>query len=162
VTRARSRAWAYIASFALVWACGGTATDNTRSGAGGTGGPCKLNSDCPGTLVCGDKGLCVAECQASRDCPANQRCVLSAAGDGGSGSPVCQLIVETRCVYASDCTNPLVCAADFQCRNECRDDRDCVGGQVCAYGACAEPVEVGPDGTLIGATDAGTGPGKPR
>ena len=75
---------------------------------------------------------------------------------------MCQLTYEAVCHFNTDCQNPLVCAADNQCRTECAGDRDCVRGQVCVYGACAEPAEVNPDGTLKGVTDAGTGPGRPR
>jgi hypothetical protein len=172
--RGLSRVSVLLCAACLAWisACGGTATDTGRTGKASTGGagnggaptagPCRLNSECPSALVC-MSGLCRAECTESRDCPDGQRCVLSAEGDAAASTPtVCQLIVEARCVYNTDCQAPLVCAADLECRNECAGDRDCVGGQVCVYGVCAEPAEVNPDGTLKGATDAGTGPGKPR
>jgi hypothetical protein len=68
---------------------------------------------------------------------------------------VCQLMIEAVCHYNSDCKSPLVCAADFQCRNECLTDRDCMTGQKCVAGTCAEPSEINPDGTLKGAPDAG-------
>lgn len=35
-----------------------------------------------------------------------------------------------QCVFNSDCSYPLVCK-NALCRQECRDDRDCVHGQMC-------------------------------
>ena len=51
-------------------------------------------------------------------------------GDGGTSINVCQLPVESKCVYNSQCT-PLVCARDEMCRNECVTGADCVSPQVC-------------------------------
>src|SRR5205823_6662430 len=42
----------------------------------------------------------------------------------------------------SDCGKGQSCAVDGQCRDRCASDRDCVGGQRCAAGACADPVEL--------------------
>jgi hypothetical protein len=172
----------WVACLTVACACGGTAT--TRgSGSGGSGQAgtngtgsfwgqsaggaatttapmkCKLNSDCSSALVC-SFGLCHSECETTRDCPSPQRCVRNAA-DPGISVGVCQLRSETTCVYLSDCPDPLVCAADLQCRNECAGDRDCVTGQICASGVCAEPSEINPDGTLEGASDAGLAAGLP-
>ena len=74
---------------------------------------------------------------ANGDCPAPQLCVKSEAkGDAGSAADagtinVCQLPAELKCVYNSNCTSPLICARDQQCRNQCVMDVDCVSPQVC-------------------------------
>jgi sugar lactone lactonase YvrE len=109
---------------------------------------CTLNSDCNGGLVC-SFGLCHQECEVTTDCPAGQRCVQT------DDSNVCQLADEAQCHFKSDCQDPLVCAIDLQCRNECKKDEDCLKGQQCADGVCAEPAEVTEEGGLKGAVGAG-------
>lgn len=109
---------------------------------------CTLNSDCNGGLVC-SFGLCHQECQITTDCPAGQRCVKT------DDSNVCQLDDEAACHFKSDCQEPLVCAIDLQCRNQCQKDLDCLKGQQCADGVCAEPAEVTEDGGLKGAVGTG-------
>jgi len=113
--------------------------------------PCTLNSDCSADLVC-SFGLCHSQCKATMDCPAGQRCVSD------NDVNVCQLPVETTCNFNSDCKDPLVCAVDRQCRDQCKADRDCVTGQICAQtGVCAETSEVNSSGMLKGAVDGGSG-----
>ncbi|MES1184864.1 MAG: carboxypeptidase-like regulatory domain-containing protein, partial [Myxococcales bacterium] len=109
---------------------------------------CTLNSDCNGGLVC-SFGLCHQECEVTTDCPAGQRCVKT------DDSNVCQLDDEAACHFKSDCQEPLVCAIDLQCRNQCQKDLDCLKGQQCADGVCAEPAEVTEEGGLKGAVGAG-------
>lgn len=109
---------------------------------------CTLNSECNGGLVC-SFGLCHQECKTSDDCPASQRCVQT------DDSNVCQLDDEASCHFKSDCQEPLVCAIDLQCRNQCQKDLDCLKGQLCADGVCADPPEVNEDGGLKGAVGAG-------
>jgi hypothetical protein len=109
---------------------------------------CTLNSDCNGGLVC-SFGLCHQECEQTTDCPANQRCVKTDA------SNVCQLADESQCHFNTDCADPLVCAIDLQCRNQCNGKADCLEGQECADHVCAEPAEVADDGGLKGAVGAG-------
>jgi hypothetical protein len=166
----RARFLMYVIHLVLVSACGGTATDSSRTGVtkgdagSGDGAPpsakCELNSDCNSALICAF-GKCQVQCQNSRDCPAGQRCVISASEP--VRTPVCQLMVEAVCHYNSDCPEPLVCAVDLQCRNQCATDRDCIVGQRCVFGVCSDPPEINPDGTLKGATDAGAGkPGAPH
>jgi hypothetical protein len=131
---------------------------------------CKLNTDCEGSLVC-SFGLCHAQCENNKDCPAGQRCVIAQTetgdaggaegGAGGDERKVCQLPAEATCNFVSDCEYPLVCAVDRQCRNECQNERDCVSGQLCVHGVCADPSEVNEDGELVGAVDGRTGPGAP-
>ncbi|MBN1612155.1 MAG: hypothetical protein JW940_36325 [Polyangiaceae bacterium] len=111
---------------------------------------CVQNSDCEGSLVC-SFGHCHQQCETTKDCPSGGRCIEVAAGEY-----VCQLPSEKGCEYDSDCDDPLVCAADGECRNECQADRDCVTGQVCTTSkVCAEPGEVGADDDLLGAGGAG-------
>jgi len=114
---------------------------------------CTLNSDCSGGLVC-SFGLCHKECEASTDCPAGQRCVQS-KGD----SNVCQLSQEKQCDFNTDCSDPLICAIDRQCRNQCKGDKDCLMGQRCADEVCADPQEVNQDGGLKGAVGGAGGEG---
>jgi hypothetical protein len=92
---------------------------------------CALNSDCASGLIC-TFGLCHSACAVNPDCPPGELCVKSGSvGDGGVASiNVCQLPVESKCVYNSQCT-PLVCARDEMCRNECVTSADCVSPQVC-------------------------------
>ena len=131
----------------LLGACGGETSGPGGGGGGGastgkgtggtrnpdTGGPCKLNSDCDAPLVC-KFAVCHEQCAASVDCADKERCV---AVDGGH---VCQLVDESRCVYDSDCAEPLVCAVDLQCRTRCVANLDCVRGEVCATSkVCASP-----------------------
>ncbi len=113
---------------------------------------CTLNSDCNGGLVC-SFGLCHQECQETTDCPAAQRCVQS------EKSNVCQLTNEAQCHFNTDCANPLVCAIDLQCRNQCQGDADCLRGQKCADSVCAEPAEVTEGGGLKGAMTGAGGEG---
>jgi len=109
---------------------------------------CTLNSECNGGLVC-SFGLCHQECKTSDDCPSSQRCVQT------EDSNVCQLDEESACHFKSDCQEPLVCALDFQCRNQCQEALDCLKGQLCADGVCADPPEVDEDGGLIRPVGAG-------
>lgn len=158
---------AWLAPLAFAWACGGTATDSSRSGAStGDAAPkplpakCTLNSDCTAPLVC-KFGRCHGECAGSRDCPQGQRCIVVATSSAGATAGVCQLQFEAHCAFNSDCQPPLVCAADSQCRNECIADRDCAAGQLCVSGSCADPIEITSEGGLTGAGGAPTtGPTK--
>ncbi len=113
-----------LASVALLASCGSSVRP-----APGTG--CSLNSQCATGLVC-TFGLCHAACAVSSDCPLGELCVKSGSvADGGVASlNVCQLPVESKCVYNSQCS-PLVCARDEMCRNECVTSADCVSPQVC-------------------------------
>lgn len=110
------------------------------------GTACVVNSDCNNPLSC-SFGTCHSACQESRDCPTGQRCVsagpVMGAGDAGTSTVnVCQLAVEKTCVQNSDCKAPLVCARDLQCRNQCREDRDCATkSQKCIENVCADPDE---------------------
>jgi Cys-rich repeat protein len=120
------------------------------------GGTCVMNSDCNDGLVC-TWGKCHTACHTSADCPAGESC-LTASDE----SNVCQLPVETHCLYASDCPSPLTCAVDQQCRNQCQKDMDCPTGQICTTTkTCAEPNQVDsnknlfpPDGGFRGAGGA--------
>lgn len=132
-----------LLALALVLAagCGGSDPEKPPIAKG-----CTLNSDCSGALVC-SFGLCHEQCEDTDDCPAGQRCIST----GEEESNVCQLPQETGCNFNSDCEEPLVCAIDRQCRNECAADRDCLDGQVCAKSkVCAEEDEVDSNGELKG------------
>jgi hypothetical protein len=117
-----------LVSASLLSGCGG------GSGKPAPGMGCALNSDCAVGLIC-TFGLCHGACvpnAANGDCPTGELCVKSnGTVDGGGSLNVCQLPAELKCVYNSDCTAPLICARDEQCRNQCQTDVDCVPGQVC-------------------------------
>src|ERR1041384_4941461 len=119
---------------------------------GGVSKGCTLNSDCNGGLVC-SFGLCHQECEQTTDCPAGQRCVQTDSAN------VCQLNDESQCHFNTDCSDPLICAIDRQCRNQCQGDKDCLDGQTCADHVCAEPREVDDDGGLKGAVGGEGGVG---
>jgi hypothetical protein len=109
---------------------------------------CLINTDCNAPLVCAFR-RCHQECRNSSDCPEGQRCVAS-----DRPFHVCQLDDERECAYSSQCPSSQVCAVDGECRDQCAADRDCVAGQLCAQGACAEPDEL-EDGKLPVEEDAG-------
>jgi hypothetical protein len=112
---------------------------------------CALDSDCPAALVCAFQ-VCHEQCGSSRDCPSGERCVR-----GPQSGNVCQLASEKYCEYTSQCPTREVCAVDGQCRDQCLTQRDCVSGQVCTQGVCADPSELGPSGLLPGVRDGGVG-----
>ena len=85
---------------------------------------CVRPSDCSGTLVC-IQGYCVQECQQSKDCPTGERCIAATGGNS------CQPPEKSSCAYTSQCTSPLVCGIDQQCRNQCQADIDCPTNQKC-------------------------------
>ena len=122
---------------------------------------CSINSDCNAPLICA-LGRCHTQCQESRDCDSNARCVMSPAGG------VCTVPEEWRC--AADCLGALVCASDQRCRNNCQGQGQgqgqgkdqCIAGQTCAAGGvCADPKDVDSEGKLLPppAVDAGAGGG---
>jgi hypothetical protein len=116
---------------------------------------CLLNTDCEAPLVCAFQ-RCHHPCNASRDCPAGERCVES---DGPFD--VCQLVDERDCAYHSDCPKGKFCSADQQCRDQCAADRDCLTEQVCIGGTCADEVELRDGGlvTPVAPPDAATSSG---
>jgi hypothetical protein len=129
---------------ALFTGCGGNESKKQLSDG------CVQNSDCSGSLLC-SFGHCHEQCETTKDCPSGARCVKVTQDEN-----VCQLPSEEGCEYNSDCAEPLACALDGECRNQCKTDRDCVSGQVCTTSkVCAEPSEVGADNDLLGAGGAG-------
>jgi hypothetical protein len=120
-----------IAGAALPLACG---SDNPPVVS--LGGGCLINSDCDDPLVCAFR-LCHTQCQTDRDCSQGQLCVIAERPDR-----VCQLASEKSCHYNSDCPGVEVCGVDDQCRDQCSVDRDCVPGQLCVTGTCADQSEL--------------------
>jgi hypothetical protein len=100
------------------------------------GQSCNLNSDCQGELVC-LFGVCHEQCEHSDDCPAGERCLV-----GDKPLRVCSLETEGSCAFHSDCPTPLICSGDDVCRVQCAADRDCVRGQRCVSGSCADESEL--------------------
>lgn len=97
---------------------------------------CLINSDCDGKLVCAFR-RCHVECADSKDCDPGQRCVAA-----DRPVAVCQLEEEKSCTFNSQCPMGQLCAVDGQCRDQCKTDRDCLKGQACATGSCAEQSEL--------------------
>jgi hypothetical protein len=109
------------------------------------GASCAMNSECQQGLTC-SFGRCQSACKEQRDCPTGQQCVRS-----GAGVNSCLLPAAEVCHYSSECQLPLVCAADFKCRNQCLADRDCATAtQKCVQpdGVCAEPDAIAANGSL--------------
>ena len=131
----RARAWLALV---VVAACSTTEEVTPL----GLGDGCVIATDCKAPLAC-VFARCHQPCNETRDCPTGQRCIV------GSGDRVCQLPDERECEYNSDCPPPEVCAVDGKCRDQCVSDSDCVKGQLCISGTCAEPSEL-VDGGLPG------------
>ena len=134
---------------AAAFACGGS----DKPPLAGLAEGCLVNTDCNAPLVCAFR-KCHEACVDSRDCKGpGQRCVSS-----DRPYHVCQLVDERNCTYNSDCGGGQTCGVDFQCRDQCNADRDCLNEQLCVAGSCAEIGEV-EAGALAGAAavDAGNG-----
>jgi hypothetical protein len=109
-------------------------------GCGGGSSPprptprCVHSSECSGLLAC-VQGYCINACDKSKDCLNGARCIKTDEGN------YCQPEERRTCVLNSECTTPLVCGVDRQCRNQCAEDRDCLSGQVCTSMTklCADP-----------------------
>ncbi len=97
---------------------------------------CYIDSNCRTPLRCAFKS-CHVECAESRDCSPGERCVTAERPFN-----VCQRADEAKCNYNSECAGAQRCAADHKCRDQCAGNIDCVSGQVCVTGACAEPGEL--------------------
>jgi hypothetical protein len=97
---------------------------------------CLINTHCNVPLVCAFR-RCHEECEDSRDCSPGQRCVSS-----DRPFHVCQLPIETKCSYNTQCPDGQVCGVDGECRDQCTSDRDCVSRQTCVSGTCAEQDEL--------------------
>ena len=117
-------------------------SDSQPSKAAALAAGCSINTDCDAPLVCAFQ-RCHSACTTSRDCSPGQRCMAS-----DRPFHVCQLAQEQTCTYNSQCPDGQVCGSDGQCRDQCASDRDCVSGQVCKKGNCAEPVELDDAGNL--------------
>jgi hypothetical protein len=117
------------------------------------GGGCLINSDCKDPLVCAFR-LCHSQCQDDRDCSTGERCVIA-----DRPNRVCQLATEKKCSLNSQCPGTEVCGIDDECRDQCATERDCVPGQLCITGTCADKSEL-VDGGLKAAKD-GAGKGQP-
>jgi hypothetical protein len=135
LARRRTSAMALLATW--LFAC----SSNERA-AGAAAEGCSINSDCSSPLVCAFR-RCHNACIGTRDCQPGLRCMAS-----DKPFRVCQLPDETSCLYNSDCPGRQVCGVDARCRDQCAVDRDCLEGQACVTGTCAEPSELTGEGTL--------------
>ena len=140
-------ATALLGSVFMVSSCG-DANDEVVE-AEKLGGSCFINSDCKKPLKCAFK-RCHNECKTSDDCPSDERCVPS-----DRPFNVCLFKDETNCIYHTDCpAEHLICGTDNRCREQCKSVRDCLGGQVCIEGTCADEKEL-VDGKLPPADEPG-------
>jgi hypothetical protein len=127
---------------------------------------CSLNSDCPSPLVCGRDLECRDQCASARDCVAGDVCADGTCVattdpdyvDGGllQGDSSANANVGTPCTLNSDCPTTLICV-NSMCTPQCREDRDCAGGQSCVQNACVSP-DAGnstPDANDANLNDAG-------
>jgi hypothetical protein len=129
--------------FFTTLACGGDSKPKP-------GMTCINNSDCHNPLSC-TAGRCHDQCQETRDCPLGARCVFLNNGDR-----ICQLPDEVKCSLNSQCKpEPLVCAKDLQCRNQCDEDRDCNKNQKCIEKVCADMGEFDPATMKLNLPDGG-------
>ena len=111
---------------------------------------CLLASDCEPGLTC-VYGRCHPECNETRDCrelglPFDTTCSI-----GEKPDHVCLLEDEVACPASpdpvtalllyphGDCPPGMRCAPDEQCRDACTAPGDCLAGQVCLKGVCADP-----------------------
>ena len=128
-----------VAMVVLVVGCGSSADAPSPTPK------CVHASDCNSTLLC-VQGYCVAACVTSKDCPSSERCIRADEG------MTCQALERARCAYNSECTRPLICSGDQQCRHQCKTDVDCPMTQRCTAVSklCADPVL---DGTYDSVTN---------
>jgi hypothetical protein len=138
-----------LGALAGVAAVVATSCDDDPDAISLLGDGCLLNSECNEGLVCVFR-RCHIECATSGDCPIGSdgnrlRCVV-----GEKPASICQLEDERACQYHSECPGDQICGPDGECRDQCKDDRDCVSDQSCAGGVCADPDELDPEGQLQG------------
>ena len=98
---------------------------------------CLIDSDCSSPFVCAFK-TCHQACNADADCSSTgpgSRCVIS-----DRPFNVCQAPIP--CSYNTQCPGVQVCGVDGQCRDQCKATKDCINGQLCVTGSCANPTEL--------------------
>ncbi len=114
-------------------------------------GACTLNSDCTAPLVCAFQ-VCHQQCTTSRDCASPDICVKG--GTEGATFDVCQSVDCS----VNQCPTGQTCGADDQCRDACTTAKDCIAGQVCVAGVCADKTDLSDSGALKGTVgDGGVG-----
>jgi len=134
-----------LAGVALVAAVAAACSSSSAGAA--LSANCSINSDCDSPLICAF-GRCHDACMASRDCPDDERCVLS----GTAGS--CQLPTETTCTTANSlCSTGEICGTDLQCRAQCTSAIPCATGDYClpsgTLQACYAPTSTVDEPTLV-------------
>lgn len=156
--RRSSRIAALASVFAGVFVVGAgcISSDNERTLELAVGTRCTLNSDCTDPNVC-VFGTCHAECNSSADCQHGERCVKGEKG----GVNVCQLASESKCDSSADCAGEQVCGVDGACRDGCKGTDECLVGQVCTQGTCADQEEVDPMSGALPEDPAHIGEGQP-
>jgi hypothetical protein len=144
----------HVARWAALLSLGACSGDDDKTSAKLAEG-CVINTDCDSPLVCAFR-KCHNACTTSRDCQAGQRCVAS-----DRPFNVCQLDSERDCQYNSQCAVRQWCGIDGRCRDQCAADRDCIPGQLCVSGTCADPSELVNGGLPARPTDGSPPTGQP-
>jgi len=134
---------------ALVWGCNSGVDQHVKVAL--LSQDCLINSDCLSPLACAFKA-CHVQCLSSRDCDGGARCLAA-----DHPYKVCQLSTELSCTSNRDCKEKLICGVDGQCRDGCQADTDCIEGQRCVSGTCADVNELDAQGQLTPAPGSTAG-----
>jgi len=102
---------------------------------------CLIDSDCEGELVCVFR-RCHHECDTDKDCVSlgvGPYCRL-----GDRPTHVCLLDDERSCTTSAECPSAnQTCSYDEVCRDRCSETGECLTGQSCLKGSCANEEEEG-------------------
>lgn len=147
----------------LVTAAFGFVVGCAPATGGGDGGTCTLDTDCPDLQQCHPElGVCEDECTADTDCGGDRPVCNVQGGDGGpyilevDGIRDLCICDENSCAEGEFCSQETgLCEAGEgdagPTPDECTEDADCGGDEVCANGqceaACAD-ADCIPDGEL--------------
>jgi Dickkopf N-terminal cysteine-rich region len=134
-------AFAWILTATLAVGCG---DEKLEAVLKALGEGCLIDSDCEGELVCVFR-RCHVQCETTKDCIPHDddtHCVL-----GDRPTNVCLLPDELYCgsgepgavvTYHADCLPGMYCGPDGLCRDSCTTASDCLSGQNCLKGVCAD------------------------
>jgi hypothetical protein len=100
---------------------------------------CTDDSECDQGLPC-RYGRCRQPCESDDDCP--EGICISVVGE--PDLMICTVSSESGC-GATGCPDPLVCAADGNCRTPCGESMPCTDDRVCYDGVCVDDLPP-PDG----------------
>lgn len=128
---------------------------------------CESGKDCAFNQVCSADGLCTAECYSDKDCNAGYWCrdvwqsdqkeCVPYAQEGESCGGFTPIEFVTKCAPDLVCTDtpPFLADAPGKCKQPCKADTDCAGGQYCSNtghcrddGSCWDTSDCSLDGNL--------------